>query len=67
MKTAQAGLTDRQARMVEHARKVPTASAEDLAGPDYDPGDLAGTYAHAFGWARGTVSDLLTVIDELTG
>lgn len=52
---------------VERARKVATASAQELAGPDMNPEDLSMLYAHAFGYVRGTVGELVAIIDDLTG
>ena len=61
-------LTDAQRYQVEQARKVASGSAADLAaGSGIDPGDLGLLYSHAYGYAAGTVRDLLAVIDELTG
>jgi hypothetical protein len=61
-------LTESQRRHVELARKVAAASAEDLAaGSGIAPDDRAVLYSHAFGYTRATVSDLLAIIDDLTG
>jgi hypothetical protein len=48
---------------------VATATAEELtAGYDgIDPGEPAQLYGAAWGIARGTVGELLAIIDDLTG
>jgi len=56
-------LTDTQRRIVERAREVAAASAADLA-PDEDSTMRFGI---AFGAAKGNLTMLLQVIDELTG
>lgn len=62
-----AKLTDRQRRLVERARELAAADAEDIAIADADPGNLAMLYAVAFGSAQATVEVLLEVIDEISG
>ncbi len=60
-------LDKRQRRLVEHARELAAADAEDIAGGDADPGNLAIVYATAFGATQETVRQLLEVITDLTG
>ena len=60
-------LAGSQRLQVERARKTAAASAEELAMPGTAPDDLSTIYAQAFGYARGTVGELLAIIDDLTG
>jgi hypothetical protein len=57
-------LDARQRWQVEQARRVAGATAEEIA--ERDSADAI-THAVAFGYAQGTVRDLLAIVDELTG
>jgi hypothetical protein len=62
-------LTDFQRSRVEHARALAGVPPEALsAGYDViDPANLAMVNGFAFGVARGTVAELVGIIDDLTG
>jgi hypothetical protein len=62
-------MDERQRRRVEHAREIAVSEAAAIAA-GYEGINLADAglvYAHAFGYTRATVRELLEVIDELTG
>ena len=68
MNAARPELTGIQRDRIELARKVAAASAEELAeGTLIGPGDWVMLYSHALGHMRGTVGDLLKLVEELTG
>ena len=66
MSAPQPELTASQRRRVERARELTGMEVAQVAALSTDrvPAD---TGAWAFGYARGTIRDLLEIIDDLTG